>query len=839
MPASNAFYELGPFRLDPDAKVLLHEGSPVALGARAVGVLTALVESAQQHVTKSRILEAAWPGIVVEESNLSVQIAAIRRALAKVPGGDQWVETLARRGYRFVGPVCVVARGTAAPAASTNIGADLTSFIGRERELREVGRLIAANRLVTLTGIGGIGKTRLALQAATAARGAFADGAWFVDLAPVASAALLPAALAQVLQVREVPGKPLAQSLCEQLRERRLLLVLDNCEQLVDDCAALAESLLRAVPGISLLVTSRELLRIPGEQAYALPPLSLPQPSATPEAIADSEAVRLFVDRARRQLPDFELTAQRAPAVARLCVDLDGIPLALELAAARMRSLSIEQIQARLDDRFRLLTAGPRTALPRQQTLKAALNWSYDLLDPINRTVLARCAAFVGGFTLEAAAFVASDPGLDEAAVTEALAQLVARSLLVADTAGPIARYRFLETMRAYALEHLAQSGEGERLRERHARHFQRFFERAPGDWLTMPDAQWRSIYLPELPNLRAALDWALGDSGDAAIAVSLAGHSCAAWTLLSLWEEGRVRTEQAVARITPGMRESHQARLWISLGILLDGAPDRALVAFDRAIALYGKLGDELGHSDALRRRARTLALMGRIDEGAALLDRIFPIVSKLGIPKAMAFYHADAGFLRMQAGDALGARRHYETALRLFREVGAEYSAFATLAALPDVTWALGDLHAATSGFREVVATMRTSPLSRKSSLGFALSNLAGVLTERGDLEEALAAAREGLPILRAAGIAWVLMDHAALRMALAGRIEDAARVLGYVDATFAAKGATRQPNEARARARLQAMIEAVLSPEDQARWSREGAQLEEEEALRLALA
>ncbi|HSN19792.1 MAG TPA: winged helix-turn-helix domain-containing protein [Usitatibacter sp.] len=838
MPGGSAWYEIGPFRLDPEAGVLLHDGVPMPLGPRAVDVLAALVESAPRHVPKSRILDAAWPGMVVEEGNLAVQISAIRRALGRVPGGERWVETLARRGYRFVGPLRELHRPTTGAATPTNIGAELTSFIGRERELEDVRRLVAANRLVTLTGMGGIGKTRLALQAASDVRDRFPDGAWFVDLASLESGALLPATIAQVLQVREVPGKPLVRGICEQLRGRVLLVVLDNCEQLLEPCAALADTLLRSVPGITLLVTSRELLRIPGEQTYALPPLSLPEPSAQPDVIAGSEAVRLFVDRARRQVPDFELTAERTRVVARLCIDLDGIPLALELAAARMRSLSIDQIHARLDDRFRLLTQGPRTALPRQQTLKAALDWSYDLLDATGRSVLARCAVFVGGFTLEAAACVASDAGLDEAAAAEALSQLVARSLLVAETHGPQARYRFLETMRAYALEKLSASGELESLRRRHARHFQRFFEHAPSDWLHMPDAQWRAIYVPELLNLRAALDWSMGEAGDGAIAVSLAAHSCPLWTVLSMWEEGRERTQAALVHLGPGIPESHRARLWTSLGILLDGAPDKALVAFEQAVALYRALGDAPGWSDAMRRCARVLTLMGRIAEAGALLEEVFPVVSGLRIPKSVAFYHSDTAFLRMQAGDPSGAREHYETALRLFREAGAEYSAFATLASLPDVAWASGDLEAAARGFREVIATMRASPLSRKSSLGFALGNLAGVLTERGELEEALAAAREALPALAAAGNAWVFMDHFALRAGLGGRLEDAARLLGHVDATFASKAATPQPNEARARARLRKLLEEELPAEVLSARLREGAALDEAEAFGLAL-
>ena len=500
----NTVYEIGPFRLDAEARVMTRAGVPVPLGSRAVAVLSALVERPNEYVGKDHILKAAWPGVIVEESNLVVQISSIRRVLAQEPGGERWVETLAKRGYRFVGPVTALteARPARTGKQRTNLPVPVTSFIGRERELSQLRRLLPNTRLLTLVGIGGIGKTRLALELTAEVVDAYRDGVWFVDFAPLVDPALAMSAVAQVLGVSETAKKTVLTALCEQLKPRELLLVFDNCEHLLEACARLADVLLHAAAGLALVVTSREPLNIAGEQTYPVPPLTLPDSAAGAQSVTGSEAAQLFVERARQQQPQFELTPACAPLVAELCIHLDGIPLALELAAARVRSLSIAQINARLDDRFRLLTGGTRTALPRHQTLRGALDWSYGLLSEQERVVLRRLAIFVGGFTLEAAASVASDEAIDEFTVSDLLGQLVARSLVTADTNDVGARYRLLETTRAYAMEKLAEAGETDAIKRRHAEHFRDRFEHAYYDWLRMSDAHWHAIYLPERDNV-------------------------------------------------------------------------------------------------------------------------------------------------------------------------------------------------------------------------------------------------------------------------------------------------------------------------------------------------
>ena len=419
-----------------------------------------------------------------------------------------------------------------------NLPVQLTSFVGRDRELSEVRQLLLKERLVTLTGAGGVGKTRLALQIAADLVDQFPDGVWLVDLAPLADPNLVPQAVSAALGVREQPERPLLQTLEDVLRPQHLLLVLDNCEHLVAGCAVLAEALLRACPHLRILVTSREPLGITGETDWRVSPLTSPDPEHLPslESLVQYEAVRLLLDRAGLAAPSFAITQQNAAAVAQVCKQLDGLPLALELAAARVKVLSVEQLAARLGDRFRLLTGGSRSALPRQQTLRALVDWSYDLLTPPEQVLFRRLAVFAGGSTLDATEAVCAGDGIEPGEVLEHLARLVDKSLVVADpsTAGEL-RYRLPETIRQYSAEKLAETGEGATLRGRHRDWYLALAERARQDVL---DPQRLASLEREYDNLRAALRWSI-DSGQAEPGLRLATGLCDFWQVRGYSSEG------------------------------------------------------------------------------------------------------------------------------------------------------------------------------------------------------------------------------------------------------------------------------------------------------------
>jgi tetratricopeptide (TPR) repeat protein len=557
------------------------------------------------------------------------------------------------------------------------------------------------------------------------------------------------------------------------------------------------------------------------------------------DSIRQSDAVLLFVDRAQHQQSDFALTPALAPAVAQLCIRLDGIPFALELAAALVYAHSIDEINARLNDRFNLLTDGSRTALPRQQTLRATLDWSHGLLSEAERKVLHRVSLFLGGFTVGAAAAVATDETIGESAVADLLAQLVARSLVVADTTVAGTRYRLLETIRAYGREKLDDTGETAAMQRRHAQYIRDLFQRAVDEWLRLPEADWRARYLPEIDNVRAALEWSLGANGDTAVAVALAGASGPMWPALTLHGEAAQRLGAAAARVNSGTPVADQARLSFWLASADEEAmPARAREEFERTVGLYRKLGDRLGLGHSTLRLARLLATTGRFESSAVALREAWRALEHSGAPRLLAVYFNAAGHLKMLTGDLVGARTSQEQALALFREGGFTFGTLGALATLADITWALGDLPAAEASFREVIAMRRSSPIVRKGSLGLNLGNLAGVLIERGDVAGALIAAREALPLLSGVGNAWVFMEHLAVRLALVGNVANAARVAGFAATAFKTTEFQRQPNEARAYARLYTLLRERLDPGELERLLAEGGTMTEDEACKLAL-
>ena len=839
--APRTVFSIGPFRLDLAAHALTRVGVPEPLGPRAVAVLAAIVARAPAPVLKATIIGEAWPGLVVEDNNLTVQIAAIRRTLAQVPGGDRWVETIARRGYRFVGPVMPLP-GSAAPddQGLGNLPLSLTSFIGRERELVELKSLLAKNRLLSLIGTGGIGKTRLAMQLAAEVQDAYRDGVWFADLVPPCDAALVPSEVAQALGVPQASGKALGEAIARHCKGRRLLLILDNCEHVLDAAATLIDSVLRFAPHPMVIATSREPLSVEGEQVYRLSSLTLPDPTADLAEWRRSEAIQLFVDRAQHQVADFALTPDRGPAIGELCRRLDGIPLALELAAARLDVLSIEDISSRLQDRFGLLTQGSRTPDLRHRTLQATFDWSHDLLNEAERTVLRRIAVFAGGFTIDGAAAVATDATIGTHVIAGIVSHLVMHSLVVADTHQGRTRFGFLETIRAYSLEMLERAGETEAARRRQAAYMRDRFERAADEFLRIGDVEWRARYVPDIANVRAALDWSLASGGDRSTAVALAGASGPLWTKLSLYGEGLQRLTDAGEQLPTKTAIADEARLWLWFGLLARHAnPVRSLAAYERAVDLYRICDRPQDLGISLARVAHALANLGRLERAAAALAEALPLLEIDHLPKALGIYSGACGYLAVMNGNPTGALKHFERASTLFREAQDEPNVVETLINVADIQWQLGDLHGAEMSLREFIA-MRGRPFMRRSRLANAFALLGGVLSDRGDLDGALAAVTESVGLMEQddGNDAWNVMYFFALRAARAGKLESATRMAGYADACFTAKQASREPNEARSRTALEALLRERLASTKLKALLDEGARLTEREACRLAV-
>jgi non-specific serine/threonine protein kinase len=740
-------YDIGPFRLDAAAKALTYAGAPVELAPRAVGVLAVLVDSAREYVPKSRLMDEVWPGLVVEEANLAVQISAVRRVLARVPGGDKWIETLAKRGYRFVGPV---ARSPDAASASprSNLPELLTSFVGREHELAELQSLLAHQRLLTLTGAGGVGKTRLAMHLAAAVIKGYNDGVWLVELAALSDPTLVPQAVNGVLGLKEQRGKSLTERLTEHLQAKQLLLVLDNAEHLIAACAQLSETVLRQCARVTLLVTSRERLGVRGEMTYRVPSLSTPDANrdATAESIVAYDSVRLFSERVQLHRRHFAITDQNAPALANVCRRLDGIPLAIELAAARVRSMSVEELNQHLE--LRLLKTDLRTALPRQQTLRALIDWSYDLLGTTEQALFRRLSVFAGGWTLAAAEQVCSDESVGMDAVLEFLASLADKSLLLVEERDGATRCRLLETVRQYARERMAAAdGEG-RWRDRHLEYFRALaLEVEP--LLKGPELQLGLDRLEtEHDNLRLALDWAESGHGDSVAGLQIATAIWWFWQVRGHLREGRRR-----------------------LSRLLAAAPaTEALAIRARALRGAGALAREQGDYAAAE----------------ALHRESLAIRRELGDRSGIALVLGSLGAVAIERGNYDAARALEEESLAIQRELGDLLSVAQVLNNLGEVAYYQGDYVTARARLEESVAIYRQ--LGNEWGVSMSVNNLGMVARAEGNLAEALTRLKEGLLIRRelgdtSRGIALSLEEFACLALAL-GSPGRAARIWGHAE-------------------------------------------------------
>jgi predicted ATPase/DNA-binding winged helix-turn-helix (wHTH) protein len=680
-PALGAAISFGPFRLLPAQQLLLEGDKPVRLGSRALDILIALIERAGDLVTKEQLVSRVWPDTFVEEGNLRVHVAALRRALGDGHAGKRYVANIPGRGYRFVAPVSVAEQGPAQPSqaapevAAHNLPAALTRTIGRSDVVDGLLVQVPQRRFITLVGPGGIGKTTVALAVAHELSATYPDGARFVDLAPVTDPQLVPSALASALGVAIRSDNPRPR-LASFLTGKDMLIVLDSCEHLISAAASLAEDVFKSAAGVHILATSREPLRAQGERVVRLSGLGVPEDSAglTATEALSFPAVQLFVERATASLDTFELTDTNAHLVINICRRLDGIALAIEMAAGRLDTLVLSEIAALLDDRFRLLTRGRRTALARHQTLRATLDWSHGLLPEFERLILRRLGIFAGWFTAQAASAVLSSQITHLADVVDGLADLVGKSLVVADVGGQTTFYRLLDTTRAYALENLAESGEVEAISRSHALYYRELLERAEVEWESRPTAEWLAQYRPELDNVRAALDWAFSLNGDLGIGVPLTVAAAPLWLELSLMEECRGRMEQALTALADaeagGERRKMQvytALAWSQMYTTESSRETGAIWA--SALDLAEALDDTDYQLRALWGLWATTVNKGRFRDALAIAKRFAGVAGSVGQAAELLIADRMTGASLHFLGDQAGARRHIQRMLASYQ--------------------------------------------------------------------------------------------------------------------------------------------------------------------------
>ena len=680
-------WTFGDFVLDLDTHELVRAGTPVSLSPKAFRLLGILVENHPKALSKAELQDGLWPGTFVVEKNLTNLVSEIRDALGDDPVRPRFIRTVHRFGYAFREAASIEAVGSADAAGARTAVADvrrhnlpvqLTNFIGRDREIAELLRLVASTRLLTLTGAGGCGKTRLALELAAHALNRFPDGLWVVELAALSDASLVTQTVASVLDVREGPNRTIDEALSGYVRDRQILLVLDNCEHLITACAQLAEALLRAAPRLSILATSREGLGITGETIWRVPSLSVPDPphAACAETLRQYDAVRLFLERSAAVDPEFSVTRANAAMVAQVCHRIDGIPLAIELAAARLKVLSIEQINARLNDRFRLLTGGSRTAVARQRTLEATVDWSYDLLSDSERRLLRRLSVFAGGWTIDAAEDVSSGEGIGrKRSWIFCRASSTSHSSTSTTTSTGADGIGSSRPCVRYGRERLLQSGEAERLRDCHLAFFHALVRRAEPELTRAGQVSWLNRLHREHDNLRSALEACLAAArGDQSL--ELAAALSFFWMKRSYFREGQQWLERALSasnNASPALR----AKALMGLGTMtfFQGDYPRTRAILEESATLGRTAGDLFVVAFSRGISAMAALEIGDITEAARLAAEGQAAALRSGAPWTRGPSLTCLAYQALYGGDLDRAGQLYEEVLVLVRQQGEKW--------------------------------------------------------------------------------------------------------------------------------------------------------------------
>ncbi|WP_082663414.1 adenylate/guanylate cyclase domain-containing protein [Sinorhizobium sp. Sb3] len=713
----------------------------------------------------------------------------------------------------------------------------LTPLVGRDDEISEILRRLERCRLLTLIGAGGAGKTRLAIEAGYRLATIYPDGVWFIELGLLDDPQLVAEQICGVVGVPVQSGRTAVASAVGFLREKRALLVLDNCEHLVAAAAAVAEAISSECASMSVLGTSREPLGVAGESIFRVPNLGVPAPDelVVSEALK-SPAVRLFVDRANAVAETFQLTDENLQAVVDICTQVDGIPLAIELAVPRLRMMRPESLAARLKDSFRSLDRGSRTVPLRQRTLSTMFEWSYNLLDEREQTLLRRLAVFAGGWTAESAAAVVSGDPVAEEEILELIVSLADKSLVAAMLSADETRYRLLETTRQYSLDKLRENGEKGR-RRRLAEFMCRFYEEANRRWPTMSTVEWSTRYRPEMDNLRASLEWAFGSDGDIAVALRLTSFSLRLWDEMALLPERErwFRTAtQAISEATPA---DVAARLWLGRTSVSSHGDRSSFEPASKAAELFRGLDDKLGLGEGLMKAGASLLTPLQVDAAVLHLDEALATLSDIGPTKQLASCLRSRAVAYYFAGDFEAARASISHSSVVAKTLGDTQGIANALIAKGELEFAAGDVDAAIATARNLIE----SEHANRRQLALALGNLTAYLLAGNHRTEAKLTAFNGLH--KAQAIGWPaaiarMVEHLAVIAAFEGDLERAALLVGYTESFYARDTASREVTELVGYDRLCEMLSKDVAATLLADLRTEGAALTEGEAVKLAL-
>lgn len=726
-------------------------------------------------------------------------------------------------------------------ALPNNLPIQRSSFVGREADAAKVKELLERHRLVTLVGSGGIGKTRLAIQAAAELLHRYPDGVWFVDLAPIGDPELVASVVAQAIGMNQQQGRRIDEAIAHWLRREKLLLIFDNCEHVIEPVAALAAAILATAQEVRIVATSRQGLDISGEAVYRLASLAVPAEVSglTRDDALPYGAVALFVDRAHGADTRFVLTNETAPIVAEICRRLDGIALAIELAAARVKVLSIPNLAQRLNERFKLLTGGSRDVLPRQKTLTALIDWSYDLLTPLEQVLFTRLGVFAGGFGLDAATVVCSGGKVDEPDILDLLSSLTDKSLVVADTSGETERYRLLESTAAYALEKLAVSGEHERMTRRHAEYF---CSEAEGAYERYGSGSMIALLAGvelELDNYRAALEWSLTQNNDVLVGGTIAGGLIRLWFDAGLTVEGRYWIERALLQISEAEQPAIAARLHLALTQVDPFSIQRSYEAAQTAAQLYESIGDRGGAARAQGERGIALYRMGQLEKAREVITQALSTSRACGDTRT-ALYLSRLADIEWSRGDLGAARELHAQALAGVKALGDELRTAAVLGSMAELEFAAGDPEQALHLANEALELAFLGKPSANVAIWH--NNSAAYRIAFGDFTGARESAREGLRLARQVRQEMrvaIALQHLALLAGLAGDARRAAHLLGYVDARYEQGGTKRESTERWGYDRLLITLRDALSDDEIKNLTAEGAQLSENQAVAEAMA